>query len=124
MTPGNAAKRISDLLHRLGVTENYAGFSCAVCAVQLSMADFDRLRLITKLIYPEVAKQCRTTAQRVERNIRTVSDAAWKNNPSLLIHLAGYLLDCRPTNSRFLAILAGACSQDNHDTSERKEQFQ
>lgn len=113
MTPDNTAKEILDLLHRLGVTENYAGFSCAVCAVQLSLADFDRLRLITKLIYPEVARQCRTTSQRVERNIRTVSAAAWENNPTLLVHLAGYPLDHRPTNSHFLAILAGACGQDS-----------
>ena len=111
MTPDNTAKEILDLLHRLGVTENYAGFSCAVCAVQLSLADFDRLRRTTKLIYPEVARQCRTTSQRVERNIRTVSAAAWENNPTLLVHLAGYPLDRRPTNSHFLAILAGACGQ-------------
>lgn len=113
MTPDNLAQEIRALLHSLGVTENYAGFPCTVCAVQLSIADPGRLRLITKLIYPDVARQCRTTSQRVERNIRTVSATAWENNRPLLTRLAGYTLDRRPNNSRFLAILAGVCAQDN-----------
>lgn len=111
MTPDNLAQEIRKLLHCLGVTENYTGFPYTVCAVQLSVADPDRLRLITKLIYPDVAKQCRSTAQRVERNIRTVSAAAWENNRPLLTRLAGCPLERKPNNSRFLAILAGVCSQ-------------
>lgn len=113
MTPDHAAQKIQRLLRCLGITENYAGFACAVCAVQLSIADLGRLQLVTKLIYPEVAKQCRSTSQRVERNIRTVSAAAWENNPSLLAQLAGRPLERRPSNSHFLAILAGSCIQDN-----------
>ena len=54
MTPELSAQEIRSLLRRLGVTENYAGFSCTVCAVQLSLEDPARLRLITKRIYPDV----------------------------------------------------------------------
>ncbi len=113
MTSDNAAQKIPKLLRRLGVAENYTGFPYAVYAVQLSISDPSRLRLITKLIYPDVARQYGTTSQRVERNIRTVSAAAWENNPALLIRLAGCSLNRRPKNSRFLAILADACVQDN-----------
>ncbi len=113
MTPNNAAQDIPKLLRRLGVTENYTGFCYAVCAVQLSINDPGRLRLITKLIYPDVARQYGTTSQSVERNIRTVTATAWENNPSLLIRLAGFPLERRPKNSHFLAILAGACVQND-----------
>lgn len=111
MTPDIPAQEIRTLLRRLGVAENYAGFPYAVCAVQLSIADPGRLRLITKQIYPDVARQYCTTSQRVERNIRTLSAAAWENNRPLLAQLAGRTLDRRPSNSRFLAILAGACAR-------------
>ena len=109
MTPELSAQEIRSLLRRLGVTEHYAGFSCTVCAVQLSLEDPARLRLITKRIYPDVARRCHTTSQRVERNIRTVSGTAWDKNRPLLLELAGFPLARRPNNASFLAILMGAC---------------
>lgn len=114
MTPDNLAPEIRRLLHRLGVTENYTGFPYTVCAVQLSIDDPGRLRLITKLIYPDVARQCCTTWQRVERNIRTVSAAAWANNRPLLNQLAARPLTRKPNNSCFLAILAVACAEGGY----------
>lgn len=111
MSPDPFAQEIRGLLRRLGVTENYSGFSCTVCAVQLSLDDPARLRLVTKLIYPDVARRCLTTWQRVERNIRTASTVAWANNRPLLIELAGFPLARRPTNASFLAILTQACAE-------------
>lgn len=109
MMPDPSAQEIRGLLRRLGITENYTGFRCTVCAVQLSMDDPARLKSVTKLIYPDVARRCLSTWQRVECNIRTVSAVAWANNRPLLTELAGFPLIRRPANASFLAILARAC---------------
>lgn len=110
MSPDNSAQEIRRLLRRLGVTENYMGFPYTVCAVQLLKEDPERLQLITKLLYPDVAARCRSTWRRVERDIRTISATAWRNNRPLLTELAGFPLARRPKNSVFLAILAEACT--------------
>lgn len=99
------------LLHSLGATENYAGFSYTVYAVQLSIANPDRLRLITKLIYLDVAGRYGTSWNAVERNMRTLVSVIWRSNPLLLSKLAGFPLERKPSNTRFLAILTEFCSR-------------
>ena len=42
---------------------------------------------------------------RVERNIRTVIDHAWRNNPEFLSELAGFELTQQPNVTQFLDIL-------------------
>ena len=97
---------IYDLLTRLGVTANYAGFRQCAYAVYLCVQDPDKLALVTKWLYPDVAKHCRTTSGAVERNIRTVAKQAWRNNPALLSVLSGGVYDAPPSSARFIAMLA------------------
>ena len=70
-------QEIYRLLYRLGITANYAGFFHLAHALRLCAEKPDRLLLVTKLVYPEVAKAYRTNWKAVERNIRTVTTAAW-----------------------------------------------
>lgn len=95
-----------DLLIRLGITPNYVGFHQTRSAVELARRQPDQLFLVTKQIYPEVAKQCRTSWKAVERNIRSAASMAWEKNPELLQEMAGHTLESRPTAAQFLAILA------------------
>lgn len=111
MTSINYSKLIQRLLQSLGVTENYSGFFPAVYAVQLSISNPERLRLITKLIYPDVAARCGTSWKSVERNIRTLVSVAWENDPLMLSQLAGFPLKRKPTNAQFLSILTGFCTR-------------
>ena len=108
MMADDSFQQIRQLLHRLGVTENYTGFSYTVYAIQLSISQPNRLCLITKQLYPDVAKHYGTTWEAVERNIRTVASVAWANNPLLLSELAGHTLTSRPHNASFLSILASS----------------
>ena len=43
------------LLYRLGATANYTGFSYLVRALQLCAEEPERLLLVTKWLYPDVA---------------------------------------------------------------------
>lgn len=111
MTASDYSKLIQWLLHSLGATENYTAFFPTVYAVQLSIANPDRLRLVTKMIYPDVAGRYNTNWKAVERNMRTLVAAAWENAPMGLSELAGFPLKRKPTNAQFLAILTGFCTR-------------
>ena len=99
---------IYGLLYRLGVTANYTGFFYIAHAVSLCMEQPDRLLLVTKWLYPEIAKQYNTNWKAVERNIRSVSNIIWQENCSLLEALAHRHLEQRPRNTQLLAILTAA----------------
>lgn len=113
MMPDDSMQTIQQLLRSLGISSQYSGFPQTAYAIQLSIQDPDRLHLITKLIYPDVAGRYRTTWTAVERNMRTVVAAAWKNDPFLLGRLAGARLSHKPTNGQFLSILSGLWDDDD-----------
>ena len=94
------------LLYQLGLTANYTGFFYTSYAVYLAVQEPARLRLVTKRLYPEVAKHYATTWRCVERNIRTAVHVAWNTNPKLLEKLALHPLSRKPKASEFLSILA------------------
>lgn len=100
--------KIYDLLYRLGVTANYTGFFHTACAVSLCVEKPDKLLLVTKWLYPEVAKQYNTNWKAVERNIRTVSCIIWRENRPLLEQLAHRPLEQKPRNAQLLAILVSS----------------
>lgn len=99
---------IYDLLYRLGATANYTGFFHTAYAVSLCVEQPDRLLLVTKWLYPEVAKQYRTNWKAVERNIRTVSCIIWREGRPLLEELAHRHLEQKPRNAQILAILVSS----------------
>ena len=97
---------IYGLLYRLGVTANYTGFFQTVSAVRLCMEQPERLLLVTKWVYPDVAKQHKTNWKAVERNIRTVNGIVWEQNRPYLEELTGRELLYKPSNAQLLAILS------------------
>lgn len=103
---------IHDLMYRLGVTANYTGFFHTSYAIWLSLQQPGRLLMITKWLYPEVAKQYNTTWQSVERNIRTVISIVWRNNPTLLMQIARRTLQSKPNAAQFISILSAGLAKD------------
>ncbi len=93
------------LLHRLGVTANYKGYAYAAYAAALCVERPDLLLLVTKNLYPEVARRYQTTWQAVERGIRSVIAVVWARNPALLGRMAGGALEGKPRSTQFLAII-------------------
>ena len=97
---------VYDLLYHLGVTANYTGFFQTASAVRLCMEQPERLLLVTKWVYPDVARHYKTNWKAVERNIRTVNGIVWEQNRPYLEKLAGRELLYKPSNAQLLAILA------------------
>ena len=98
----------TQLLYRLGVTANYKGFFHTAYAVSLCLQQQERLQLVTKWLYPDVAKRYGTNWKAVERNIRTISSVAWKRNRALLEQLVQHPLDRQLQAAEFLAVLSHA----------------
>lgn len=98
--------QLCGFLHGLGITSNYKGYAYTISAVLFCIQQPEWLQLATKRLYPAVAALHHTSWKRVERNIRTVVSAAWRNNPALLSRLAGFRLAAKPRPTQFLAILA------------------
>ena len=97
--------QIYDVLYRLGISANYVGFFYASYGVWLCIKQPERLLMVTKWLYPAVAAHYNTNWKAVERALRTVVAAAWRNNPSLLEKLAGRPLYEKPCSAQFLSIL-------------------
>lgn len=96
---------VAKQLMSLGITPNYAGFNQAVYAVTLSSSHPEYLREVSTRLYPAVAEHCGTTWKAVERNLRTIINTAWENNPALLAELSGRPLAKKPTSAQFIATL-------------------
>lgn len=94
-----------ELLVRLGVTANYMGFQQCTYAVCLCVQNPDRLSMVTKWLYPDVAKHFCTTSGAVERNLRYVVKQAWERNPAFLREISKWPVFKKPTVSQFLALL-------------------
>lgn len=101
-----ALTEIYDLLCHLGVTANYTGFFYTAYATQLCVKQQERLSMVTKWIYPDVAKRYQTNWKAVERDIRTVGSVIWNSNRPLLEDLARKPLIQKPCTTQLLAILS------------------
>lgn len=56
------------------------------------MENPERLLLVTKWLYPDVANRYGTSWKSVERNIRTAANVAWESNKEALSEYAGFTL--------------------------------
>lgn len=96
---------IYDLLYRLGLTADHIYFFHTAYAVWLCTEQRDRLLLVTKWLYPDVAKQYKTTWNAVERNIRRAILEVWGSHRSQLEEIAGAAIETKPRPAQFLGIL-------------------
>ena len=97
-------EQIYDLLYRLGMVANTVTFFYTSYAILLSIQEPQRLELITKLLYPDVAKHYNSTKTAVEKGIRKMVDRIWRDNPQLLSEMTGKPLKAKPSNTQFLII--------------------
>lgn len=110
MMSDNLPTEICDVLYQLGLTANYTGFFHTAYAAQLALQSPQRLCLVTKWLYPDVAAHYNTTPAAVERNIRASVFRIWNEASPQLNKLSCVPLSERPTSARFLAILVSYLS--------------
>lgn len=99
---------IDRLIRSLGIGATYRGYRYLSYGLQLCLRDEDYLLSISKLLYPQIAREFHTTCYSVERDIRTVVKVCWeRGNRSYLQEIALHPLWNRPTSGEFFDILVG-----------------
>lgn len=95
------------LLRLLGVSGKLSGFHFAVYMLEQVQEKPEYVLLITKRLYSQTAQYFHTTTNCVERNLRTLVQACWRQpNHSLLERIAGHPLSQPPTNAQFIDMVA------------------
>ncbi len=101
---------VSDILLRLGISENIPGSRHLKRAIVLAVENEDMMYSVTRLMYPKIAQEFGTTPSVVERRIRRAIVAAWENNESSVLEsYFGHTIDItrgKPANSEFIAMVA------------------
>lgn len=117
----NERELLVELLSKLGISANLLGYHYIMRAVELVKDDLSVGRacpMVTKHIYPQIAKEFYTTPSRVERAIRTAIDKRWDRagDYTRMRIFGDTRLSKRPTNAEFIASLAQYII--SHDTFE------
>lgn len=100
---------ITILLRRLGVPPHIKGYAYLRRAIFLVVTDPSLVSAVTKILYPDLARQYQTTSTCVERAIRYAIETAWDRcDEETLRDYFGYAAFSRkkPTNRAFIALIA------------------
>ena len=101
---------ITEILHEVGIPAHIKGYMYLRTAILRTFYDTDILGQVTKVLYPEIARQYNTTSSRVERAIRHAIEVAWnRGNTDAIDDIFGYTVSstkAKPTNSGFIAMIA------------------
>ena len=93
-------------LRLLHIDGTLKGYHFLAYGIKLAVLEPRRTELITKDIYPDIAREFKTTVSRTERNIRFAVAACWWKAGEVLDQMAGHHLDKRPTNRQFIDMVA------------------
>lgn len=101
---------ISEIMRQIGVPAHIKGYHYLRKSIILVIDDDEMMNSVTKLLYPTVAKEFKTTPSRVERAIRHAIEVAWdRGDVDVLTSYFGYTIQNsrgKPTNSEFIAMIA------------------
>ena len=107
---GDLLVKTTKVLRGIGIPAHLNGYYYLRSAVMISLQENNSISSVTKLLYPEIAKEYATTQQKVERGIRNAIEVAWsRGRMETLDALFGYTVNTgkgKPTNSEFIALIA------------------
>lgn len=115
---------VTGMLLDLQIPTKLRGFACLREAVLESMRDPNQL--MTKELYPKVAKVCEGNPQQVERSIRGAINAAWLGRDEQIWQLYftpnRYGVLRRPTNGEMITCLARRAAANRKGSAEAKRE--
>lgn len=107
MTQKELQQEINYLMLDLGIPAHLNGFQYIKSSIEISIDNMDAASRPTKVLYPEIAKQYKTSSERAERAIRNAIEVSWsRGNTNLFETIFGYSRkdgSSRPTNSEYIA---------------------
>ena len=118
-------KQVTSIILEVGIPAHVKGYQYVRRAILMAISDPDVINGVTKIIYPTIAKEFKTTPSRVERAIRHAIEVAWDRGDVEQLHsffgytvssLFGYSVSGsrgKPTNSEFIAMIADRLRLEN-----------
>ena len=76
----NVRRRIYSVLNSYGIPENLKGYKYMCSAVQIVLDNPEQKDLITKFVYPKIARMYKTSVSAVECALRRVVSEAWESS--------------------------------------------
>lgn len=99
--------KITEILCNLGIPTNLLGYEYLRFAIRIALIDRECLYGITKILYPTVAKEYKTSSSRVERAIRHAIEVAFnRGDIEVFKKFFGNTINPdtgKPTNSEFIS---------------------
>ena len=116
-TDHDLESKVTAVLHNMGVPAHIKGYGFLRQSIIMAVEDPHVISLVTKRLYPDIAKMNNTTASRVERAIRHAIEVAWdRGNVDVLNEYFGYTINNmrgKPTNSEFVAMISDNIRLEN-----------
>lgn len=110
LDPDALETAVTNVIRETGIPASISGYYYLKEAITMAVKDQQVLNLITKVLYPSIAKKFNTTPSRVERAIRHAVETAWnRGNVDYLDKLFGHTVNSmkgKPTNSEFIALIS------------------
>lgn len=101
---------VTEIIHEIGVPAHIKGYHYLREAIIYTVKNGKSMSSVTKILYPTIAKQYKTTSSRVERAIRHAIEVAWdRGDIDVLNSYFGYTVQNqkgKPTNSEFIAMIS------------------
>lgn len=109
---------IASILHEIGIPSHIKGYQYLREAIILTLEDRHAIDMVTKVLYPQIAKRHASTACGVERAIRHAIEIGWERGDLDTLHrFFGYTVSStrgKPTNSEFIAIVSEMLELKTH----------
>ena len=106
----NLENDVTSIIREIGIPAHIKGYQYVREAIIMAVKDINMLNYITKLLYPTIAKQYKTTSSSVERAIRHAIEVAWnRGRIDVTEEMFGYTVNAgkgKPTNSEFIALVS------------------
>ena len=101
--PNCVEHQVVIFLHKIGMSANTLGYFYLKTGIILALSNEESLHMLTKQLYPEIARLHKTTASRVERAIRHIINSAWcKPERPAFFKVFNYTEGHKPTNGQFI----------------------
>lgn len=118
---------ITEILHEVGIPAHIKGYMYLRTAILTTYYNIEILGQVTKVLYPDIARQYNTTSSRVERAIRHAIEVAWnRGNTDAIDDIFGYTVSAtksKPTNSEFIAMIADKLRLAHKTVNASRHQF-
>lgn len=100
---------VTKLLHEIGIPAHMLGHDYLRYAILIVLEEPQKIRNITKEVYPEIANKYHTSIGSVEKGIRNTIETTWNRvHHECLYEVFGNTIDIRknkPSNKEFIATI-------------------